>query len=261
MTSSMAKTDIKRLRDNGATVTDDDAITINDLACALSKKAIMSEYAAAPRVYYVGGVILHEPTLQSDEWCQVYASKFFPSTLSRLDRLGAWLFGRGLPTLAYARAYALAFARVRGAFDTLTNEDVAVRTVVTWARSLTCTDAELMQGCFYATYGESYDVEPHKELSELRSKAKQDDTREAWRINVENGIKAGLGLSVEEIKTFTGTELYGIIRKRSEYIASQKGGHTAAKAIQEAIADDIKKARFQEYITLLDAIAKRGTAQ
>jgi hypothetical protein len=255
MTNSMAKASILKLREAGKTVTDDDVVALHELACAQSRDAIIAKAVTAPRVAWAGDTPIHEPTQQSEWWCDVYASQFFDSKRGILDRLSGWLFKRGLQAAAYARAFALCHARTTGAFDKLTERTAARDAVSSWVRSLTCSDAELMGACMYATFGESIPCVAYPDLEKAR-KLVDPEIRNDKEYNelIETAISTGIGLPIEEIKTLASSELYRIIRKFTEMKAEQS---MFGRRSTSDLAAQVKDAKFKEYIMLIKIISER----
>jgi hypothetical protein len=258
MTNSMAKSSILKLRDQGKLVTDDDVVALHELASSMSKDAIIAQAVNAPRVAWAGDIAIHEPTQQSDWWLDIYARHFFDARRGLLDKMSGFLFGRGLQALAYARAYSLCHARTPGAFNALTERKAAVDAVGKWVSSLTCTDAELMGACMYASFGESIPSVEYPPLSEARSRLDGVKKQEKeYNTLVDSAISSGIGLPIEDIKALASSELYRIIRKYTESKAAESifGRRSPAD-----LAEQVKNARFQEYIMLIKVISERTPA-
>jgi hypothetical protein len=258
MTNSMAKASIRKLREAGKLVTDDDVVALHELASGMSKDAIIAQAVNAPRVAWAGDIAIHEPTQQSDWWVDIYASRFFDAKRGLLDKVSGFLFGRGLQALAYARAFSLFHARTPGAFDQLTERKVAVEAVGRWVSSLTCTDDELMGACMYATFGESISSVEYPPLTEARSRLDGAHKQaKEYSALVENAISSGIGLPIEDIKALASSELYRIIRKYTEAKAAES---IFGKRAPADLAEQVKSARFKEYIMLIQVISERTQA-
>ncbi len=257
MTNSMAKSDIKRLRRDGIEVTDDDVIALNDCANALSRESLSNEIVHAPRIGWANSTPIHEPTQQSEVWCTFYASKWFDCQPTTLERLTSWLFRRQLPSMAYARAFALANARTVGFFDGLKDRQKAVEAVTRWVIGLDCTDSELMTACLYATNGESIESESSEALDAVRTELfKNRQPSCPYTKIIEDAIECGIGLPIAELKAMTAGELYRITSRYCEFkIASSGVGKLDKNQIKKALHD----AKFSEYILLLAEIRKQGT--
>ena len=253
MFNSLAKSDIEKLRASGCVVTDADVIALNDSAIAISQASEFTEATNAPRIGWADTIPIHEPTLQSESWCENYAVQWFPKQGASWERLFAWFSKRTLSPLAYARAFALAHARDTGFFKGLTDKQIAIKSVVKWACSLPCTDGQLMGACLYATFGSTIESEEHPFFAELREKQKTKTPKEYHNL-IEECIAYGIGLSVEELQTHTHGELFRIIRKYAEYQMAIKGMGSIDK---EAMKKKLIDLRFENYILLLDSIKAR----
>jgi hypothetical protein len=264
MINGMAKADIRKLRKAGIEVTDEDVIALNSLASAISREAIMGEAVAAPRVAWAGGVAFHEPTQQSESWCELYAVRWFDSTLGIIGRLAAWLFRRKLPALAYAQAFAQAHARIPGFFIPLQEQTAAVRAVTEWVAALPCTDHELMSACFYSSFGESMKSEDHPDVRKSRQKLADIEAKKEKKDGtpvmtpIEGCLSRGIGISIETLRTMTDCELVNILQRFTDFRLATSG---IKRRNQDDLVERIKNARFGEYIMLLDTIKSRGPKQ
>lgn len=152
MFSKLAKNDLKRLRDEGYVITDEEVIALNDLAVQI-EAGKDTTVANRPRFAFAGNVVLHEPTVGALEWWWSYGKD---AAWTAKGKLNTYYF-----MLAHARDVAL-LAPLQKPSDI--NKAVKV-----WIKSVSATEGELFRALLYVKHGYVYgdrEENPHSDDEE-----------------------------------------------------------------------------------------------
>lgn len=187
MFSELAKNDLKRLRDEGYSITDEEVIALNDLAVQIEAG---KETTAAnhPRFAFAGNVILHEPTVGALEWWWSFG------------RDAAWTTKGKLNTYYFM----LANARNVELLAPLQKPSDINKAVKLWMKSVNATDGELFRALLYVKHSTEYvDEDNDKKIDE-------EGLDSIWNLLL---ICAGqMGVKLDDLKTCTQSELMRLIK-------------------------------------------------
>lgn len=218
MFSELAKNDLKRLRDEGYSITDEEVVALNDLAVQIEagKETTVANH---PRFAFAGNVVLHEPTVGALEWWWSYGNDAAWTTKGKLN---TYYF-----MLAHARDVEL-LAPLQKPSDI--NKAVKI-----WLKSVNATDGELFRALMYVKHGTEYvEEEPNK-------KTEDDGLDSIWNLLL---LCSGqMGVKPDDLKTCTQTELMHLIK------------HSAKAGLQ--IKPSIAK-QYIKYQMLVKQIESRG---
>lgn len=193
MVSELAKGDWLELQAQGLNPTLEDFDRLNLIALRLTDGA---ETTAAnfPRVGWAGDVPFFEPTLQAFAWFYSFAKR---AAANEETETTFW-------------AFALAHARSRSIFDSLTTPEEIDRAVSAWANALPATRSEVLRACRFAALGED----------DALAATNENATSPRFRANRETAARnlsaletllanacATLKATPEELKTETPTRL------------------------------------------------------
>ena len=139
----------------GVTPSPVDAIRLDEAARRLcrAKSADGSQFFPAPRVRWCGGVLLHEPTVQSDLWIAEVADALAPR---------GWIAektGAADLTRFWMRVFALAHADEPRFFDSpeMRKAETVREAVNALRRSMAATMDEVEDAVLYCVYGDDTD--------------------------------------------------------------------------------------------------------
>ena len=198
----LARETFDRLAAEGISVSPVDAVRLDEAArrLRLSRNADGSSFLYAPRVRMVGGVLFHQPTVQSDLWLLEVADAITADGDSRF-----WL-----------RAFALAHADEPGFFDRDEMRDakrvqVAARS---FQRSLAATEEEVSDAVLFCVYGEERD-EPAT-LPERRRREADEATRRDHLWDVLSNALGVTGAALDDLKRLTVPTLYRAVARAVE---------------------------------------------
>ena len=185
MISALARGDYDDFVEKGLKPTLDDFDRLNSLALRMTDGA---ETTAAnfPRVGWAGDVPFYEPTAQALIW--------YLSTVRHI---------KSIHSQNIAWFYALAHARIRGAFDEMGDISEIVEVTDEWFGKLPLTYAEVSRACYYAAHGFDdaiagmTDAEFARTLDEVLD-GKLDAIHKTIIENV-----AATGLSIEDLRRET----------------------------------------------------------
>ena len=168
-------------------------------------------FLEAPRVAFCGGVLFHEPTVQSDLWMLEVAGAVVPS---------GWIAektGRAVEVRFWVRAFALAHADEPGYFARPEMRDARAvsKMVDDFARSLAATRQQVEDAVLFCVYGDDDD--------EGDDRASRDDAAHAADVTRRDRIYADLaeavgltGASIDDLKRLTSPMLWRAIRRAWE---------------------------------------------
>jgi len=232
MLCKMAIEDMTELEGLGVHLNPSEVIRLNALGLRVERSATAGDILAAPRVGWAGDTPIYEPTIQSESWVDTYAQRWF---------------GNDEDNFFWASAFAFAHARDIGFFQRqeLQTLEGAVVEIREWHQSLTCTKSQLIYALIYARLGDDPTQGEYPEPKEEEAEIEEEQTtaEDVREYAIQETIAAGLGISVEEIKTLTQTRLYAILRAyhRNQGVQSKQANLQAhADYIRTLIA--IKKA-------------------
>lgn len=220
MFSGLAKNDLKRLRDEGYDITDEEVIALNDLAVQIEagKETTVANH---PRFAFAGNVVLHEPTIGALEWWWGYG----------ID--AAWTTKGKLNTYYFM----LAHARALDILTPLKRPSDINRAVKIWLKSVEATDAELFRALLYVKHGAQY--EPSDEES-----VQDDGLDQIWQLLI---MCAGqMGVKPDDLKTCTQSELLHLI------------GHSAKAGLQIKPSIAKQYIRYQMMIKGIESRGKNN---
>lgn len=187
MFSELAKNDLKRLRDEGYSITDEEVIALNDLAVQIEagKETTVANH---PRFAFAGNVILHEPTVGALEWWWSFG------------RDAAWTTKGKLNTYYFM----LANARNVELLAPLQKPSDINKAVKLWMKSVNATDGELFRALLYVKHNTEYvDEDNDKKIDE-------EGLDSIWNLLL---ICAGqMGVKLDDLKTCTQSELMCLIK-------------------------------------------------
>lgn len=218
MFSELAKNDLKRLRAEGYSITDDEVVALNDLAVQIEagKETTVANH---PRFAFAGNVILHEPTIGALEWWWSYGQDAAWTTRGKL----------------YTYYFMLAHARALDILQPLQNASDINRAVRIWKKSVNATDGELFRALLYVKNGYQ------ERDTEDKDDADQNGLDSIWKMLI---LCSGqMGIKPDELKTCTETELVQLIR------------HSAKAGLQ--LKPSIAK-QYIKYQMLVRQIESRG---
>lgn len=218
MFSELAKNDLKRLRAEGYSITDDEVVALNDLAVQIEagKETTVANH---PRFAFAGNVILHEPTIGALEWWWSYGQDAAWTTRGKL----------------YTYYFMLAHARALDILQPLQNASDINRAVRIWKKSVNATDGEFFRALLYVKNGYQ------ERDTEDKDDADQNGLDSIWKMLI---LCSGqMGIKPDELKTCTETELVQLIR------------HSAKAGLQ--LKPSIAK-QYIKYQTLVRQIESRG---
>lgn len=231
MVSKFAIAEIEDMRDEGYNLTLEQIITLNALGCAV-------EYAqpgvlSSPRFVQIGGVTLHELTIQAQQWYRDYA--------------GRWWEGE---SLVIALAWANCNARKPGFFKPWTNERVTRMRIVAWFRSLNCTPTEFDVAFDYVNRSDALRSVPDDDHSDDEFYVPPTDRPDALHdIVVECLSVAGLALSESEIVTKTRAEINDILIRWSR-------NQIAAHGSSDRLVKELKSSAESKFYKYVDWVKK-----
>jgi len=203
MLSKMAIEDIEDLEGAGCNLSPSEIIRLNALGLKVERASNAGDILAAPRIGWAGDVPIYEPTIQSEQWIDIYAQRWW---------------GDNGDAITSALLFACAHARFKGFFarpEMLTPESVCEE-MRKWHQSLTCTEAQLQHALAFALFGNDANSREYPEPRETEETedAEEDETstEDIREYAINEAIAAGLGLSIEDIKGLTQSRLYSILR-------------------------------------------------
>lgn len=205
MVSARAREDWEDLKAKGFSPTLEDFDRLNCIALRMTDGA---ETTAAnfPRVGWAGDIPFFQPTYQVFAWYLTFADRL----ASNADRDSAWF-------------YALAHARVVGAFDALTTPQAITSTVKAWIASLPCTAEEVCRACRYAVNGFD-DAEVGK--SEREEKLTADERKEKVKNAIHKTLidaASAAGIPPRELATETIVTIRELERRARERSGEKLG--------------------------------------
>ena len=184
MFAALAKIDIERLRDEGYTPTDEEIITLNDLAQQI-ENGRENTVANSPRFAHAGNVTLYEPTIAAEIWWNEHGLDAAYTTRGQL----------------HVHFFMLAHARDVDTLAALVKPSDIRKAVKVWLRGCGATDAELLRAMLYVKHGLSW-IMPDEKPEEPDTQQRLD------KINHMICIAAGVtGIAPETLKTQTHTQL------------------------------------------------------
>lgn len=229
MLSQMAIDDMDELREQGACLTPEDIIRLNELGLRVERGGTASDVIACPRIGWAGDTPIHEPTLASESWCDSYAQRWYADDP---DNFAACVL------------FACAHAVDRGFFQRpeMRDRDSVTREIRAWREALPVTGDQLKVALEYALLGchPGADIHPAPAKPDGR-KPCADSATASMEAEV---IAAGLGLSRDDIGTLTSSAVYAlIVRYHRNHGCSGKEAKMAAVADYVRTLSEIKKAR------------------
>ncbi len=233
MLSKMAILDIDALKSQGVDISMRQALELNALGlrCEAGKD---SQIFAAPRVAFPGGgLILHEPTLQSNIWYEQYACEW-------------WTGG----SLKIALAWACANATRRKFFALHTREKYTRLCIEKWCAGLNVTEAQLDAAVDYVTTGgvPAVSVAGDQPAADAEDLTLQD----VYESAVNELISAGLNLSREEMLLKPYRTIVDIFRRWQRSSVALAGGDTGK--MKASSPRDYR--RYVQYLKSLSAPPK-----
>ena len=221
MFSELAKNDLKRLRDEGYDITDEEIIALNDLAIQIEvgKDTTVANH---PRFAFAGNVVLHEPTVGALEWWWSYGKDAAWTTKGKLN---TYYF-----MLAHARDINLLAPLQRPA-------DIN-KAVQIWLKSVSATDAELFRALLYVKHGTQEANDENKNIDD------NEYLDSIWNLII---ICSGqMGVKPDDLKTCTQTQLMRLIQHSSK----------AGLQLKPSIAE--KYIKYQMLIKQIESRDKNG---
>lgn len=240
MISRMAMDDIEALRADGIEVPPREVVRLNALGLRMERGADSAEHYAAPRVAFIGEVVLREPTLGAEMWLRQALDAFDGDdeqtyfTLRVLSCLVPW---RELPDPAQTRAVRKA---IKAAMTSL--GDATLRQV-----------ENALGWCIGGNLPESGEKPPPRDQT---SEQRPDEDDPPPRFSPEyglfyRGMAARIGTAAD-MKDMTYSAMLAVCDRAEELAtASAFGGGRDAKAE--------KSKAFGDYMRALDAV--RAAAQ
>lgn len=185
----------------GLSLSPSQIIRINDAGLNLERVKGGSSPFACPRSVVVGGVVLHEPTVQAIEWLDMIEDEY-----TSVD----WSDSASISICAFA----LFHATQKGFFDRPEMQDVEqIRERVTaFRRRLPATYAQIEQAVEYLARSDETDEKPKKEdgdeyPEEIGEQEKSD------RIYSAVAEAISRGLSADDVRTLTRRNLYKVLER------------------------------------------------
>lgn len=199
----LAREAFERLAAEGISVTPEDAVRLDEAArqVRLSRDEDGSPILYAPRVRMAGGVLFHEPTVQSDLWMMEVADAVAENGDTRF-----WL-----------RAFALAHADEPRFFDREEMRDAkkVEKSALAFMRSLSASVAEVEDALLYCINGEERDAPPPDPKAAERLR-KSEATR---RDMIWEAITRGMGVTgaaLDDLKRLTVGTIYRAVERAVE---------------------------------------------
>jgi len=201
---------LERFEAEGVKCSPRDAARLDAVARRMrrAKLADGEGFLEAPRVVFCGGVLFHEPTVQSDLWMLEVASSIVPS---------GWLAkktGVAAEAQFWVRAFALAHADEPGFFDRPEMRDARAVSAAVNAlrRTLAATRGAVEDAVIYCVFGD--------DLDEGDAPAPSKDSAEATRrdhIYADLAEAVGLtGAAIDDLKRLTAPMLLRAMRRAWE---------------------------------------------
>ena len=199
----LARETFERLASEGVTITPLDAVRIDDAArrLRLSRHADGDPFLTAPRVRMVGGVVFHEPTIQSNLWLDEIAAEY-----ARDDDTRFWFL-----------AFALAHADEPGYFDRaeLRKAQTVGETVRAFMRGISASLADVAAALDYCVNGDERDAEPTGPKEQARAQRAEATRRDrAWEALIA-GIGA-TGAALDDLKRLTVPTVWKAVLRATE---------------------------------------------
>lgn len=222
-----------RLAAEGVEITPFDAVRIEAAArlLAQAKSSDGAPFLSAPRVRYCGGILFHEPTIQSEMW---------------LLEVAAPLCANGRTALML-RAFALAHADEPGFFD---GEDMkSAKTVTKYAkdfmRRIAATEDELVSALDYCVNGDDdgYDDLPMPEPKKRKGAADAPRVTRRDRMYADLAEAVGVtGAAIDDLKRMTPAMLDRALRRAWELNRWEfkDGEDTRASVAWHALIEEIR---------------------
>lgn len=226
MLSKIAKADLAALRSAGYSPTDEEVIRLNDIALRIERGKETTP-ANMPRIAVCGNVVLHEPTIGALQWWNDYGKD------------SAWSSDGRLMTYYFC----LANARRMDVLGRLVEAKDIRNAVSKWKKTLQCTEDELWRGLCWVKYGGDV-AEENPDIDRIRSSLDNDERMNALWMTVIAAAGA-LGLSPEDLKTCTASELTG---------ALVQANMLAGLPMKQSVAED-----YIAYRRIMRKIEDRGT--
>ena len=221
----------ERLAAEGVNVTPFDAVRI-DTAARLLARAKASDgapYLSAPRVRFCGGVLFHEPTIQSELW---------------LLEVAAPLSANG-DTALMLRAYALAHADEPGFFDgeEMRNAKSVQKRARAFMRTIAATERELLDALAYCVSGDDdgYDDLPMPEPKGRAADAPRMTRRDRMYADLAEAVGV-TGAALDDLKRLTPPQLDRALRRAWELNRWEfkDGEDTRASVAWHALIEEVR---------------------
>lgn len=180
-------------------------------------------FLEAPRVAFCGGVLFHEPTVQSDLWMLEVAGAVVPS---------GWIAektGRAVEVRFWVRAFALAHADEPGYFARPEMRDARAvsKMVDDFARSLAATRQQVEDAVLFCVYGDD-----DGEVGTNHRAARDAEITRRDRIYADLAEAVGLtGAAIDDLKRLTSPMLWRAIRRAWELGERQFRNEEATRAL------------------------------
>ena len=232
MTELAAET-FDRLEAEGVAVTPFDAVRIEAAArlIAQAKSSDGAPFLSAPRVRFCGGVLFHEPTIQSELW---------------LLEVAAPLCANG-DTALMLRAFALAHADEPGFFD---GEDMrSAKSVTRYAkdfmRRIAATEDELVSALDYCVNGDDDGLDDLPMPKPKKRKGATSAPRQTRRDRMYADLAEAVGVTgaaIEDMKRMTPAMLDRALRRAWELNRWEfkDGEDTRASVAWHALLEEIR---------------------
>ena len=226
MLSKIAKNDLEALRSAGYQPTDEEIVQLNDIAIRIERGKETTP-ANMPRIAVCGNVVLHEPTIGALQWWNDYGKD---AALSSDGRLMTYYF-----CLANARRLDLLSSLV-------VHSDIR-KAVKEWKKKLQCTEDELWRGLCWVKYGDQ-SLEDNIDKDKIQNSIDDEQQMNAMWMTV-IASSGALGLSPNDLKTFTKSELIGSLIQANLH---------ARIPMKQSVAKD-----YIAYRQIMRKIEERGT--
>jgi hypothetical protein len=229
MVSPLAMCEVKSLTKSGANLSPDEIVRLNDLGVAVERAKRAGDVVAAPRVAWAGSVLLHQPTIQSEQWYREYA----------LD----WWAGK---STFFALAWT-AHAEEPGFFDQWRDMKKTRAAIVAWWPSLACTVDQMKCAVDYCISGTS---EPWRVPGESEKQPADEAlvSCEYTRL-VNQALSAGFGIQRADLLTMTPGSVLDIINRWTRRQIALAGG-------QCDISEEMKSSALVSFYRYTDHLRK-----
>ena len=226
MLSKIAKNDLEALRSAGYQPTDEEIVQLNDIAIRIERGKETTP-ANMPRIAVCGNAVLHEPTIGALQWWNDYGKD------------AAWSSDGRLMTYYFC----LANARRLDLLSSLVVHSDIRKAVKEWKKKLQCTEDELWRGLCWVKYGDQ-SLEDNIDKDKIQTSIDDEQQMNAMWMTV-IASSGALGLSPNDLKTFTQSELIGSLMQANLH---------ARIPMKQSVAKD-----YIAYRQIMRKIEERGT--